>query len=227
MARALNAVAAFLLNANSFLSLVDFISLSDKNKSHQFVIMLPVTEKSHGMKITDEEKALFQQSMQGISQFKQDKVRHAPKRQVSARFSDKRHRAEQADHSHYFSEQYQPLLPTEGPVRYIREQRDLPQLKKLKRGDYNPEIFLDLHGLTLAETQRELGALIHTCRQEHLFCASVMTGYGKKVLKQQLPYWLAQHPHIIAFHQAPKQYGGDAALLVLIETLDQREMDFQ
>ncbi|MWP27496.1 endonuclease SmrB, partial [Escherichia coli] len=26
-----------------------------------------------------------------------------------------------------------------------------------------------------------------------------------------------QHPHVMAFHQAPKEYGGDAALLVLIE----------
>ncbi|HFX4694346.1 TPA: Smr/MutS family protein, partial [Escherichia coli] len=36
-------------------------------------------------------------------------------------------------------------------------------------------------------------------------------------LKQQTPLWLAQHPHVMAFHQAPKEYGGDAALLVLIE----------
>ncbi|MGL4085548.1 endonuclease SmrB, partial [Escherichia coli] len=33
-------------------------------------------------------------------------------------------------------------------------------------------------------------------------------------LKQQTPLWLAQHPHVMAFHQA---HGGDAALLVLIE----------
>ncbi|HBY5609928.1 TPA: endonuclease SmrB, partial [Klebsiella pneumoniae] len=33
----------------------------------------------------------------------------------------------------------------------------------------------------------------------------------------QTPLWLAQHPHIMAFHQAPKEYGGDAALLILIE----------
>jgi DNA-nicking Smr family endonuclease len=26
----------------------------------------------------------------------------------------------------------------------------------------------------------------------------------KHILKQQTPLWLAQHPHIMAFHQAPK-----------------------
>ena len=47
--------------------------------------------------------------------------------------------------------------------------------------------------------------------------ACVMHGHGKHILKQQTPLWLAQHPHVMAFHQAPKEYGGDAALLVLIE----------
>ncbi|HCC10408.1 MAG TPA: endonuclease SmrB, partial [Atlantibacter hermannii] len=32
----------------------------------------------------------------------------------------------------------------------------------------------------------------------------------------------AQHPHVVAFHQASKEYGGDAALLVLIEVEELR-----
>ncbi len=77
--------------------------------------------------------------------------------------------------------------------------------------------FLDLHGLTQLQAKQELGALIAACRREHVFCACVMHGHGKHILKQQTPLWLAQHPHVMAFHQAPKEYGGDAALLVLIE----------
>ncbi len=75
----------------------------------------------------------------------------------------------------------------------------------------------DLHGLTQLQAKQELGALIAACRREHVFCACVMHGHGKHILKQQTPLWLAQHPHVMAFHQAPKEYGGDAALLVLIE----------
>lgn len=44
-----------------------------------------------------------------------------------------------------------------------------------------------------------------------------MHGHGKHVLKQQTPLWLAQHPDVIAFYQAPKEWGGTAALLLLIE----------
>ncbi len=75
----------------------------------------------------------------------------------------------------------------------------------------------DTHGLTQQQAKQELGALIAACRREHVFCACVMHGHGKHILKQQTPLWLAQHPHIMAFHQAPKEYGGDAALLILIE----------
>lgn len=70
---------------------------------------------------------------------------------------------------------------------------------------------------TQLQAKQELGALIAACRREHVFCACVMHGHGKHILKQQTPLWLAQHPHVMAFHQAPKEYGGDAALLVLIE----------
>ncbi len=43
-----------------------------------------------------------------------------------------------------------------------------------------------------------------------------MTGHGKYILKQQPPLWLTHHPYVMAFHQAPKMFGGDAALLVLV-----------
>ena len=95
--------------------------------------------------------------------------------------------------------------------KYVRSDVSHFELKKLRRGDYSPELFLDLHGLTQQQAKQELGALIAACRREHVFCACVMHGHGKHILKQQTPLWLAQHPHIMAFHQAPKEYGGDAA----------------
>ncbi len=47
-----------------------------------------------------------------------------------------------------------------------------------------------------------------------------MHGVGKYVLKKQVPLWLAQHPDILAFHQAPLEFGGHGALLVLVELED-------
>lgn len=166
--------------------------------------------------LSHDDQQMFRQLMSGTRKLKQDTIVHKPV--VKTReLPLKRLISEQADNSHYFSDEFQPLLSSEGPMRYVRADVSHYEQKKLRRGDYTPEIFLDLHGLTQMQAKQELGALIAACRREHLFCASVMTGHGKHILKQQTPLWLAQHPHVMAFHQAPKMFGGDAALLVLIE----------
>lgn len=167
--------------------------------------------------LSEEDQTLFRQLMTGTRQIKQDTIVHRPQRKKVSEVPVKRLIQEQADASHYFSDEFQPLLNTEGAVKYVRADVSHFELKKLRRGDYSPELFLDLHGLTQMQAKQELGALIAACRREHVFCACVMHGHGKHILKQQTPLWLAQHPHVMAFHQAPKEYGGDAALLVLIE----------
>ena len=167
--------------------------------------------------LSAEDQALFRQLMSGTRKLAQDTIVHKPARKKINEVPQKRLLSEQADASHYFSDEFQPLLADEGPTRYVRHDVSHYELKKLRRGDYTPEIFLDLHGLTQQQAKQELGALIAACRREHIFCASVMHGHGKHILKQQSPLWLAQHPWVMAFHQAPKLFGGDAALLVLIE----------
>ncbi|MGV3346968.1 endonuclease SmrB [Enterobacteriaceae bacterium LUAb1] len=168
--------------------------------------------------LSPEDKALFRQLVAGTRKLVQNTIVHKPARKPGQKIAPKRLLAEQTDNSYYFSDEFQPLLATEGAVRYVREDVSHYELKKLRRGDYTPDMFLDLHGLTRQQAKQELGALIAACRREHIFCASIMHGHGKHILKQQTPLWLAQHPHVMAFHQAPKLFGGEAALLVLIET---------
>lgn len=166
--------------------------------------------------LSADELALFKDSIQGTKKLAQDKVVHPTT--VKAKIAvPKRVLQEQLDASFYFSDEFQPLLSADGPMRYSRPDFSRYELKKLRRGDYAPELFLDLHGLTQRQAKQELGALIVACRREHVYCACVMTGHGKHILKRQTPLWLAQHPDVLAFHQAPKEFGGDAAILVLIE----------
>lgn len=126
-------------------------------------------------------------------------------------------KAVQVEADSYFSDTYQPLLPVEGPMRWMRPDCDSFEVKRLRRGDYVPDLLLDLHGYRQSEAKLEIAALIHACIKEHIQCCCVMHGYGTGILKQQVPMWLAQHPQIKAFHQAPKEWGGDAALLVLVD----------
>ena len=160
--------------------------------------------------------SLFRAEMKGVKPLKQDTFVAARPHKKKALATIKEQR-EQQDTLFYFSDEHEPLLDEESAVKYLRENEDSYLLKQLRRGDFSPEIFLDLHGLTREQTKLELAALIQTCEKEHLYCASIMTGYGTYTLKRQIPRWLVQHPKVRALHQAPKEWGGEAAILILID----------
>ncbi len=166
--------------------------------------------------LDEEAISLFRAEMKGVKPLKQDTFVAARPHKKKAQATIKKQR-EQQDTLFYFSDEYEPLLNEESAVKYLRENEDSHLLKQLRRGDFSPEIFLDLHGLTREQAKLELAALIQTCEKEHLYCASVMTGYGTYTLKRQIPRWLVQHPKVRALHQAPKEWGGEAAILILID----------
>ncbi|MGF7453009.1 endonuclease SmrB [Pasteurella bettyae] len=166
--------------------------------------------------LEDEDINLFRESIQGVKKIKQNT--YVPPKQINVKKkSEQREIREQADILFYFSDEYEPLLNEEDAVKYLRKGEDSYLLKQLRRGDFSPELFLDLHGLTREQAKLELASLIQACIDEHIYCASIMTGYGTYTLKRQIPRWLVQHPRVKALHRAPKEWGGDAAILVLIE----------
>ena len=166
--------------------------------------------------LDEEAISLFRAEMKGVKPLKQDTFVAARPHKKKALATIKEQR-EQQDTLFYFSDEYEPLLNEESAVKYLRENEDSHLLKQLRRGGFSPEIFLDLHGLTREQAKLELAALIQTCEKEHLYCASIMTGYGTYTLKRQIPRWLVQHPKVRALHQAPKEWGGEAAILILID----------
>lgn len=166
--------------------------------------------------LEQDEIDLFRAEIKGVKALKQDKRVMSRQKQVIKR-SPLREIREKEDTLFYFSDEYEPLLNEESAVKYLREGEDSHLLKQLRRGDFSPELFLDLHGLTKEQAKLELASLIQACEHEHIYCASVMTGYGSYILKRQIPRWLVQHPKVRALHQAPKAWGGDAAILILLD----------
>ena len=166
--------------------------------------------------------ALFREAIKGTKKIKQDTF--IPSQPPSKKINELREMQEQKDTEFFFSDEYEPLLKEENEkVRYLREDVDPYILKQLRRGDFQPELFLDLHGLTKEKAKKELAALILACEREHDYCASIMTGFGTRTLKDQIPRWLVQHPKVLALHQAPKEWGGDAAILILVEQQESLE----
>ncbi|QCI24756.1 endonuclease SmrB [Buchnera aphidicola (Rhopalosiphum padi)] len=160
---------------------------------------------------------LFRKWLNGTREMVQDTIFHSRLHKVNQNICSKRIFFEQDVHSNYFSFYKKKDYFKENPVSYVRNKDLINVLKKLKKGKYSPDIFLDLHGLNQYQARKKLGQLIAICQKEKIFCAHIMHGYGKNILKQQIPFWLSQHPDIVAFHQAPKMFGNDAAIIVIIE----------
>ena len=94
----------------------------------------------------------FADAVQGVKPMEQDKI--VPNKKVA--LEKKKQLAgvkdlkgsKQVAASFSFSDMYQAVLPQEGPMRYCREGVPTHVLKQLRRGDYSPEVLLDLHGMT-------------------------------------------------------------------------------
>jgi len=96
-------------------------------------------------------------------------------------------------------------------------------LARLQRGQWRVTARLDLHGLRTDAARMALTAFIADCMLHRVRCVRIIHGLGHSsaappVLKEKTPAWLAQHPDVCAFVQAPAAEGGAGAVLVLLRT---------
>ena len=101
---------------------------------------------------------------------------------------------------------------------------DHKTMNKLKRGQINPDISLDLHGMTLKQAYSSVLRFILDAVEKNVRCLLIITGKGRiseggGVLRNQFPQWL-NHPniryHIIGFCAAQPRDGGGGAFYVLL-----------
>ena len=169
--------------------------------------------------LTDQDIQLFRDAISGAKPMAQDKITLTPsrsKKKPAIKTSES-----QPDSSlFYFSDQYEGYQFDGGTVSYVQPGEDLHLAKNLKRGEFQPGVVLDLHGLSQQDAKNELAGLLAYCQREHLNCACVVHGKGSGLLARKVPNWLIQHPNVRAFHTAPTHWGRDGALLVLLKTPD-------
>jgi DNA-nicking Smr family endonuclease len=97
-------------------------------------------------------------------------------------------------------------------------------LARLRRGEYDIDDEIDLHGLRAADAERALTEELEDALEDGARCIRVIHGQGhhsrqEPVLKRSLPTWLVRSPvapEIMAFATAPQKQGGAGATLVLL-----------
>lgn len=94
------------------------------------------------------------------------------------------------------------------------------QLKRLRLGQYAIDESLDLHGTTIAIARKQVTELLQSAYSKHWRCIHIIHGCSRSTpypaLKNQVNYWLRQHPYVLAFHSCPPTLGGNGAVLVLL-----------
>ncbi|MEW6983334.1 endonuclease SmrB [Colwelliaceae bacterium 6471] len=174
--------------------------------------------------LTQQDKQLFKQSIGKVKPIVQDTI-HPVKRSSKPQSTTLQQKTAKQHAQFHFSDEFEPDLNQKGPMKYVRADVDSFEAKNLRRGHYAPDLILDLHGLDQHGAKKEIAALIYACQKEHAQCVCIVHGIGGHVLKKKVPHWLVQHPDVMAFHQAPLEWGGNGALLVLIELKDKFNKD--
>ncbi|WP_297819973.1 endonuclease SmrB [uncultured Paraglaciecola sp.] len=180
------------------------------------------TPSDHRTQKQIDEPDLFKNEFKDIAPIKQDKI--PPQRFCSKQNSGLTQKnktdltiMKQAAAAFEFSDGFEGHFDIDQPLKYVKPETDSHEVQRLRRGDYPPDLILDLHGFKKEEAKHEIAALIHVAQKKHIYCVSIMHGKGTYALKKSIPNWLIQHPAVMGFHQAPKEWGGQAALLVLID----------
>jgi DNA-nicking Smr family endonuclease len=99
---------------------------------------------------------------------------------------------------------------------------DRRRLRALRRGEIDPDLEVDLHGLRSAEARRAVRAALAEAIATGARCVSIVHGRGTRsesgaVLRAALPEWLAEEPHagaILAFAAAEGRHHGATYVLL-------------
>ncbi len=107
--------------------------------------------------------------------------------------------------------------------KFVFKNKSFNSSKNFKRKKLEPEMVLDLHGQTLHSAKLLLNSFISNCYEKNIRNILIITGKGqnnKGVLKEEVPKLLNDKllsKFLVNFNIAPKNFGGEGALLVRLK----------
>ncbi len=168
--------------------------------------------------INEEDKKLFRDTMRGVQKLI-TKKRVLPQPIVN-KTKVMVTKLEEPPLIDVFEDISQPLVGSDELLHFARPGVQHKMLRKLRRGQYNVDAVLDLHGKTIAEARELLGRFLYQAKQQGLRHVLIIHGKkrssGKPVLKNTLNQWLRQLELVLAFCSATPREGHGGAMYVLL-----------
>lgn len=94
-------------------------------------------------------------------------------------------------------------------------------LRKLRKGQYNVEAKLDLHGLSVEEAKTAVESFLQQCSYEKIRVVLIIHGKGHHsqmpILKNKINHWLRELYFVLAFCSAAPSHGSRGAIYVLLK----------
>lgn len=175
------------------------------------------TEEAEQEEVVDE-ASLFQEAMQGVNPIKHgNKVRTKPARKkIKIRSHDER-----PDINDVFSDA--PVDECPDQLLYSRDGITPDTLKKLRKGKFQIDSSIDLHGMTVDAARDYLLEFLAECEADGSRNIIIVHGKGysspgkKPVIKPMVNRWLRAAPTVLAFCSAQPKDGGTGAVYVLLK----------
>jgi DNA-nicking Smr family endonuclease len=114
-----------------------------------------------------------------------------------------------------------PAVQGEELITYKQSSVSNKILRKLRKGQYNVEAMLDLHGMTVEEAKIAIESFLQQCLQLSLRVVLIIHGKGHHsdmpILKNKLNQWLRETNKVLAFCSAAQSHGSRGATYVLLK----------
>lgn len=171
-------------------------------------------------KITQEDLDAFHKAVEGTVPLARKKARiapvHAPKR------SPRRRAAVDTEEPFHLSDAlHLDIVSGEDFISYKRDGISNKILRKLRKGQYNVEAKLDLHGMSIEEARTAINHFLQHCLHERMRVVLIVHGKGSHseapILKNKLNHWLRELNVVLAFCSAAPFHGSRGAIYVLLK----------
>lgn len=169
-------------------------------------------------KISADDLAAFTNATQGTRRYVHEKVTLKP-----AKKQPKRLRADLTDHhdQNLDTSLDIPAVSSEEFISYKHSSISDKTLRKLRKGQYNVDASLDLHGMNVEQAKKAVQDFLRTCILQDIRVALIIHGKGmhsdKPVLKNSLNNWLRKLDTVLAFCSAKIVHGSRGAVYVLLK----------
>jgi DNA-nicking Smr family endonuclease len=170
-----------------------------------------------------QDKLLFSEAVSGITPLVQDKI--IPLSEKNPSIDIKTSKTKYTDeHNHInktlfeLSDDYDPFDDEQQryDLNYHQVSISKRRFNDFKKGQFNTELMLDLHGYNKDQARNELATFIEHCQDQHFTKVAIMPGFGYGVLRKSLNLWLRQLPQVLAFAESPQRAGGKGVIRLLL-----------